>query len=45
MAAKKADVIIIGAGAIGYAIAYFLSREGVKVIVVEQDSRQGQTDR
>jgi len=35
---KKADVTIIGAGAIGCAIAYFLSKEGLKTIVVEQDS-------
>jgi len=33
-----ADVVIVGAGVIGCAIAYFLSKEGVKVIVVEQDS-------
>ena len=35
---KKVDVTIIGAGAIGCAIAYFLSKEGLKTIVVEQDS-------
>jgi len=35
---KKADVIVIGAGAIGCAIAYFLGKEGLKTIVVEQDS-------
>ena len=35
---EKADVTIIGAGAIGCAIAYFLSKEGLKTIVVEQDS-------
>jgi len=33
-----ADVVIVGAGVIGCAIAYFLSKEGVKVIVVEKDS-------
>lgn len=33
-----ADVVIVGAGVIGCAIAYFLSKEGVKVVVVEQDS-------
>lgn len=33
-----ADVIIVGAGVIGCAIAYFLSKEGVKVVVVEKDS-------
>ncbi len=38
MATEKADVVIIGAGAIGCAIAYFLSKEGVKVVIVEQDS-------
>jgi glycine oxidase len=35
---KEADVIIIGAGVIGCAIAYFLSKEGVKTVIVEQDS-------
>jgi len=38
MATEKADVIIIGAGVIGCAIAYFLSKEGVKTIIIEQDS-------
>jgi len=38
MRTGKANVIIIGAGAIGCAIAYFLSKEGVKTIVVERDS-------
>jgi len=38
MKADKVDVAIIGAGAIGCAIAYFLSKEGLKVVVVEQDS-------
>jgi glycine oxidase len=38
MKKEKADVTIIGAGAIGCAIAYFLSKEGLKVVVVEQDS-------
>ena len=38
MKTDRADVVIIGAGAIGCASAYFLSKEGVKVIVVEQDS-------
>ena len=32
----NADVIIIGAGAIGTACAYFLSRRGVKVLVLER---------
>jgi glycine oxidase len=38
MKTLSTDVVIIGAGAIGCAAAYFLSREGVKVIVVEKDS-------
>jgi glycine oxidase len=38
MDAIKVDVAIIGAGAIGCAIAYFLSKEGMKTIVVEKDS-------
>lgn len=38
MEAGKADVIIIGAGVIGCAIAYFLGKEGVKTVIVEQDS-------
>ncbi len=35
---EKVDVTVIGAGAIGCAIAYSLSKEGLKTIVVEQDS-------
>jgi glycine oxidase len=38
MKTTSADVVIVGAGAIGCATAYFLSREGVKVVVVEKDS-------
>ncbi|MBM4448496.1 MAG: FAD-dependent oxidoreductase [Chloroflexi bacterium] len=38
MKTAKTDVVIVGAGAIGCAIAYFLSRQGVKVIIVEKDS-------
>ncbi len=38
MQTDGADVIIVGAGVIGCAIAYFLSKEGLKVVVVEQDS-------
>ncbi len=38
MRGEKVDVTIIGAGAIGCAIAYLLSKEGLKVVVVEQDS-------
>ena len=38
MQTDGADVIIVGAGVIGCAIAYFLSKEGMKLVVVEQDS-------
>lgn len=38
MNTKKADVIIIGAGAIGCAISYFLSKEGITTVIVEKDS-------
>jgi len=38
MGTTSVDVVIVGAGAIGCATAYFLSREGVKVAIVEKDS-------
>jgi glycine oxidase len=38
MKTETADVVIIGAGAIGCSIAYFLSKEKIKTIIVEQDS-------
>lgn len=34
---KKADVVIIGAGIMGSSLAYFLSKRGKKVIVLEKD--------
>lgn len=37
MQTDGADIIIVGAGVIGCAIAYFLSKEGMKVVVVEKD--------
>ena len=37
MQTEKTNVAIIGAGAIGRAAAYFLSKEGIKTLVVEQD--------
>jgi sarcosine oxidase, subunit beta len=33
----KANVIVLGAGIIGSSVAYFLSSQGAKVLVVEQD--------
>lgn len=38
---KNADVVIIGAGIIGCAIAYELSKQHVSVIVIEKASRVG----
>ncbi len=36
-AIKKADVIIIGSGVVGNSVAYYLAKEGVKVLVLEKD--------
>lgn len=38
MRTEKADVVVVGAGVIGGAAAYFLSKAGLKVVVVERDS-------
>ena len=35
---ERCDIVIVGAGAIGCAIAYFLSQEGLQVTILEQDS-------
>ena len=35
---KKSDVIIVGSGAVGNATAYFLSKAGLKVTVLEKDT-------
>ncbi len=35
---SSSDVIIVGAGAVGCATAYFLTRQGVKPIVIEKDA-------
>lgn len=42
MAGSNYDVIIIGAGSVGCPIAYFLSLEDVKVLVIDSASSQGQ---
>ena len=36
MARKSADVVVIGGGIIGTAIAHFLSRQKTKVILLEK---------
>ena len=33
---KKADVIIIGSGCIGNSTAFYLAKEGLKVIVLDR---------
>ena len=37
----KADVVIIGSGAVGNATAYYLAKEGKKVIVLEKEKSIG----
>ena len=34
---RSADVVIVGGGIVGCSCAYFLSREGAKVVIVERD--------
>ena len=40
---QSADVVVIGAGAVGAACAYFLARAGLSVQVVERGSIAGGT--
>ena len=35
---ENADVVVIGAGVVGCAVAYYLAREGVKVILLEREA-------
>ena len=35
---KTTDVVVIGAGVVGCSVAYYLAREGVNVIVLEQEA-------
>ena len=35
---ERCDIVVVGAGAIGCAIAYFLSKAGLQVTVLEQES-------
>jgi glycine/D-amino acid oxidase-like deaminating enzyme len=37
MSAESADVVVIGAGVVGAACAYYLTQEGLSVIVVDRD--------
>ncbi|MBI4233930.1 MAG: FAD-dependent oxidoreductase [Chloroflexi bacterium] len=38
MAVSSPDVVIIGAGAVGCATAYFLAREGLRPLLIERDA-------
>ena len=35
---QTADVVVVGAGVIGSAVAYYLSREGANVLILEQEA-------
>ena len=39
---NRYDIIIIGAGSTGVPLAYFLAKEGVKVLVIEKEKSPGQ---
>ncbi len=40
---QRADVVVIGGGIVGCACAYFLSRAGLKVVLLEKDAVAGAT--
>jgi sarcosine oxidase subunit beta len=42
MMANDYDVIIIGAGSVGVPTAYFLAKEGVKVLCIDSNPSSGQ---
>lgn len=42
---RQADVVIIGAGIVGCASAYYLARRGVQVVVLEQGDTVGEQSR
>jgi len=42
---READVVIIGAGIVGCAAAYFLAQRGVRVVVVERGTVHGEQSR
>jgi oxygen-dependent protoporphyrinogen oxidase len=37
----KTDIIIVGAGLTGLTLAYYLKKEGKKIILVEKEKRAG----
>jgi glycine/D-amino acid oxidase-like deaminating enzyme len=42
---READVVVVGAGIVGGAAAYYLARRGVRVVVVERGSMPGEQSR
>jgi len=42
---RDADVVVVGAGIVGCATAYFLARRGVRVVVVERGAVPGEQSR
>ena len=42
---SDADVVVVGAGIVGCATAYFLARHGVRVVVVERGPVPGEQSR
>ena len=45
MIERDADVVVVGAGIVGCASAYYLARRGVRVAVVERASVAGEQSR
>jgi glycine/D-amino acid oxidase-like deaminating enzyme len=43
--AREADVVVVGAGIVGCATAYFLARRGARVVVVERGAVHGEQSR
>src|SRR2546429_2644685 len=43
--ARDADVVVVGAGIVGCATAYFLARRGMRVVVVERGRVPGEQSR
>src|SRR5437762_13491742 len=42
---RDADVVVVGAGIVGCATAYFLARRGMRVVVVERGRVPGEQSR
>src|SRR5437763_11177962 len=42
---READVVIVGAGIVGWATGYYLARRGVRVVVVERGPAPGEQSR